>query len=219
MKNRSLFCGSFLLLSALSLSSARAEAPMPVATAAVVTPTYTFGARIGGYGFREHTDAAHNPWTDCRMNGLGVFAERAFGRVAFVEAGVDFYFAESWPFKPAAGETEMDRVSTLTSFAGGLRMFGGKLVSPYVQLGAALEVTRVTMDHGGDVAPVHGTFVLPVGFLSIGGDLNIGAHLSAGLDLRALLMGHFDHETADATALRPELGMAAQMQFYAKYRL
>lgn len=119
----------------------------------------------------------------------------------------------------------MDRISGLFTVAGGLRMFPGSRVSSYVQVGTGLELTQVRMDIGGHVHS--GRFALPVGFVGAGGDLGIGQRLRLGMNLRAYVMGHFDHDLDAATAAaleptadleaRPEV--AAQAQFYVRYHL
>jgi hypothetical protein len=178
------------------------------ATTPAAAEPWGFGARIGGYGFRDVGGDGHGDWNDCRMNGLGVFGERRFGEHAFAEAALDMY--------TATGESvmteHMDRVSTLATVAAGLRMFPNAIVSPFVQVGLGAEHTHVTA----------GTFdesrVLPVGFIGAGGDLHLGDHLRLGMTLRALVMGAFDHGAPDKD---PTLSAkpAAQLQFFARYDL
>jgi hypothetical protein len=55
---------------------------------AEVTP-YSFGARVGGYGFRREEGDRRNAWDECRMNGLGVFGARQLAGPLFVAAGLD----------------------------------------------------------------------------------------------------------------------------------
>jgi hypothetical protein len=172
----------------------------------------TFGGRVGGYGFR---DAGR--WDDCRMDGVGLFADRSFGQHAFVEVGLDMYHA--------TGDTVMlegmDRLSTQVSVAGGLRMFPSSIVSPYIQVGVGAEVTHVHMAEAGHA----GDHVLPLGFVGVGGDLKIGQHLQLGANVRFHMMAHFDHEHAVVGAEEEDhemdisTGAAAQVQFFAKYRL
>jgi len=166
------------------------------------------GFRVGGYGFREPgTDVG---WQDCRMNGVGLFVDRALIPLISLEVGLDAYFAHQ---HDEAAEDEhshaaMDRVSTLLSAAGALRPFPGARVSPYVQLGVGVELTRVAVDTD------EASYVLPLAFFGLGGDLRLGrARLGAVFRMHA--MGHFDH-TAELS-VEPEL--AAQVQFYAAVTL
>ena len=56
---------------------------------AAADPTYSVGVRVGGYGFRREGASGSDAWSQCRMNGLGVFAHRALRGPLFVEAGLD----------------------------------------------------------------------------------------------------------------------------------
>jgi hypothetical protein len=170
-------------------------------------PLWGFGARVGGYGFREAAEDGGTSWEDCRMGGMGVFAQRALTRHVFLEGGLDQYFAEE--------PEEMDRVSTIGTVAGGLRMFPGRWISLHVQLGGGVEVTRVGVhDH-------RQADVLPMAFLGLGGDLRIVRQLRVGLNVRLNGMGHYDHlDHQDATSdmdVSPEL--TSQGQIYLRYDL
>jgi hypothetical protein len=163
------------------------------------------GARIGGYGFRRPaTDGGRTAWDDCRMNGVGVFAQQGLPLGTFVELGLDAYFGDDFgtPGAPPA----MDRVSGLTTLAGGVRGWPGGVFSPYVQLGLGLELTRVVID-GRD-----GNYALPLGFFGIGGDVRVG-RFRLGASLRVHAMGKFEG------ALDPEPELASQAQFYAMMSL
>jgi len=185
---------------------AHADPELALRTPAAPGEAYTFGARVGGYGFRQVTTDGGSGWTDCRMNGLGVFGERTLGEHLFVEAGLDLYFS--------ADEPAMDRTSGLLTVAAGARMFPHALVSPYLQLGAGLELSRVRLLQ----RQLEDSFVLPVAFLGVGGDLKLGDHLRLGLNLRSLVMQNF--ATSDqAGSLRHATDLAAQIQLYAKYAI
>ena len=210
----------------LLVSTATAE-PMVSATTDA-SFEYAFGARVGGYGFRSVEGDRRNAWNDCRMNGMGVFGEKHLTRNAFVEAGADLYFSESFPLEPAEGEDTMDRLSGLLTVAGGMRMFPASRISSYVQIGAGVEMTKVTMTTAAH--EMTDDRVLPMGFVGFGGDLRIGARTYLGMNLRAYLMGHFDHahsEGNDASPLgaemEPQMSVspeaAAQAQFYLRYDL
>jgi hypothetical protein len=168
------------------------------------------GFRVGGYGFREPgTDLG---WQDCRMNGVGLFAERSLVPLVSLEVGLDAYFAHG--HDPVDEESHhdthaaMDRVSTLVSAAGLVRPLPGARVSPYVEVGLGLELTRVAVDTDEQ------SYVLPLAFFGLGGDLRLGrARLGAVFRMHA--MGHFDH--AAELSVEPEL--AAQLQFYAALAL
>jgi hypothetical protein len=178
---------------------------------------WLLGFRIGGYGFRDVQGDAGGRWQDCRMNGLGVFGQRDFlGRHLHVEAGFDIYFATH----RRDHNQGMDRVSGLLSAAVGGRIIPDAVVSPYAQLGTGLEITRVELEGLGS-----GTRTVPLAFLGIGADLQIH-RFSAGLNIRANLMAQFPHDHEPGAPAHDhgglpgtEMEVAAQMQFYAAYRL
>src|SRR5262245_4763960 len=90
---------------------------------------YELGARVGGYGFRR---AGQEEWSECRMNGFGVFGGRALPGPLFVEAGIDMYSS-----LPAAQPTDLpiDRTSGLFSGAIGARTQIASWLRGYVQVG------------------------------------------------------------------------------------
>ena len=177
-----------------------------VSTAFADESPWGFGARVGGYGFREAAPAGGVTWDDCRMGGEGVFAERRLTPNLFLEGGLDQYFAD----EPGV----MDRMSTIGTVAGGLRMFPGAWVSLHVQVGAGLELTRVSMDAHRQ------TDALPVGFLGLGADARVLSHLRLGLNVRLYGMGHYDHDDAAAVeAMDVSPAMASQGQVYLRYDL
>jgi hypothetical protein len=203
---------------AIFATAAAATALLSTASAAHAE-TWAFGARVGGYGFRQVDTAGQTTWDDCRMDGSGVFAQRSLTRHAFLEGGLDLY--------QARGDTVMtegmDRTSAHATVAAGLRMFPGRLVSPYVQVGVGAEYTDVTMGDHGD------TRLLPSGFFGIGAEVRLGRRLRAGMNVRFHMMGHFDHgghsPEAGATAVEDEHGMAveaapaSQGQFFLSYEM
>jgi hypothetical protein len=169
-----------------------------------------FGARIGGYGFRGED----GKWNDCRMNGLGIFGTVDLTKHIFLELGLDSYSIVN------KTDEHMDRVSMLTSVAGGLRMFPDFVITPYIQAGTGAEWTRVT------VAGDRTSGVYPIGFLGIGGEINFTDHFKAGAVLRALMMAHPNHEEHDHEIVYqhpPETKMqyepSSQAQFYLRYVL
>jgi hypothetical protein len=110
----------------------------------------------------------------------------------------------------------MDRLSGLLSVAGGVRMFSSSIVSPYVQIGAGVELTKINVP----TYDITETFTLPLAFIGIGGDIKIGRHLRLGAALRVHAMGHFHDITTNADgsmSLSPSPEVAAQGQFYALY--
>lgn len=177
----------------------------------------SFGGRVGGYGFRDAAPDTEGPrgWNDCRMNGIGLFAQKGLGRHFFAEAGLDAYFAEEFPtggHDHVGGGSGMDRMSTLATVVGGVRLLPDAWLAPYLQVGAGVEFTRVAMPEY-DMRESH---VLPLGFIGLGADLRLWRGVRAGMNLRVHLMGHFEHDGAIMSA-EPEL--ASQAQFYAKVDL
>jgi len=175
-------------------------------SAAADESLWGFGARVGGYGFREAAPEGGTSWEDCRMGGMGLFAERRLTSLVFLEGGLDQYFADNPEL--------MDRVSTTATVAGGLRMFPGAWVSLHVQLGAGLELTRVAMfDHSR-------SDVLPTAFFGFGADARVYQGLRVGANVRLHGMGHYDHHhttLVEEMEVSPEL--ASQGQVYLRYDL
>ena len=210
MKNSTTVLVAATVLVVLGADARADETSVAVARPA---PTYAVGARVGGYGFRGTPDAGErSDWDACRMGGIGVFVTRTLARHFFVEAGVDAYFTDErrgGAVDPDEAWT-LDRVSALGSFAGGVRFFPDARVSPHVQLGAGLELTRVTVLEGPALSD---SFALPFGFLGLGGDLRLG-RVRLGATLRVAAMGFFDQGPGDAE-LAPRADVAVQGQFYA----
>ncbi|MFN0252343.1 MAG: hypothetical protein ACKV2T_36040, partial [Kofleriaceae bacterium] len=124
-----------LSTTALLTSTAVADpsAPAPAEAPAVATsvrPTYELGVRIGGYGFRREGDPRPGEgWTECRMNGLGVFGTRTLRGPFFVEAGLDMYSSAD-----VTNEMDLpiDRTSGLLSGAIGVRTQVASWLRAYV---------------------------------------------------------------------------------------
>ena len=74
-----------------------------------------FGARVGGYGFRDPNGGA--AWDACRMNGFGVFGTLDANRHLYGELSLDFYSAA-----PDTVSDGLDRTSTHVLSGVGLRM-------------------------------------------------------------------------------------------------
>lgn len=166
--------------------------------------TYDLGVRIGGYGFRrEGEDGA---WDECRMNGFGVFASRAWRGPLYVETALDLY--TSAEVDAASMDLPIDRMSALFSVAAGTRTDLTAWLRGYVQVGGGLEVTRAAVPYG-DRDTLRDTLVLPQGFFGVGLDLRIARRTYAGATLRALAMGNFTYQ-------RAALDFATQAQFYVR---
>jgi len=169
-----------------------------------------FGARVGGYAFRGED----GKWADCRMGGLGLFGTYDLTRHFFLEAGLDSYQAVK-----SEGEG-MDRISVLTSVAGGLRMFPDFYATPYVQIGTGAEWTRV------EIMGERTEGLYPMAFLGIGAELNLLRSFRVGAVLRTLAMAHPKH---DEHSMGPvfvpgqkatmEYVPSSQGQFYLRYVL
>ena len=177
------------------------------------------GGRVGGYGFRQQSDSGERSrWDACRMNGIGVFAQKTLRGPLFVEAGLDSYFSEDFPVGADDShdqyETPLDRLSALTTIAAGVRMFPRAIVSPYLQLGIGAEMTRVRAPK----LDLEDSQVLPMGFFGLGAEIHASKRISLGANLRVNLMGYFKND-ALMTELDAEPEIAAQGQFYAKVEL
>jgi len=164
-----------------------------------------FGARVGGYGFWTPTKTI---WDDCPMAGVGLFGTLDVTKHLFVEAAIDQYnYAQ---FLGDDEDSGMSRISVLTSGAIGLRMFPDFFIVPHIQVGAGMEWTRFEQ-LGQKIEGVY-----PLGFISMGGELNVFKHIKAGADLRFLGMAK---PYEDGSTLKMEMNPAAQGLFYARYVL
>lgn len=178
--------------------------------------SYTVGARVGGYGFRSTDAEGKAAWDDCRMNGIGLFGQRAMTRHLSLEAGLDTYFADETGLPGhdhGGGDADvmgegMDRVSTIGTFGAALNLIPGYRVTPTLGAGFGVELTRVSMPGHADASRV-----LPMGYIGFGVDGRVWKSMHVGANVRINAMGHFDHDdpTADMKA-EPEL--ASQGQFY-----
>jgi hypothetical protein len=182
------------------------------------------GARVGGYGFRRVADQA---WTECRMNGIGIFGGRALPGPLFVEAGIDMYSS----LAPAeATDLPIDRTSGLFSGAIGARTQLTSWLRGYVQFGAGIELTRVSVPYGSE--RIADNKALPEGFFGIGFELELVKSTHFGSSFRTLVMGNFDYDPArlemkDEWAWKPtpdvvfdaSPDVAAQVQFYVRREL
>lgn len=211
---------STLIASTAVADSTPSEAPAVTKTAPA---TYELGVRIGGYGFRREGDARPgHGWTECRMNGLGVFGTRTLPGPFFVEAGLDMYSSAD-----VTNEMDLpiDRTSGLVSGAVGVRTQVASWLRAYVQLGAGMEVTKVSVPYGDQ--RIRDTKAMPEGFFGVGADLKIWKGTHIGATFRTLVMGSFDYDpshldpdggwvaapTSDEV-FSPSTGVAAQGQFY-----
>ncbi len=196
--------------------------PLSIPASASAEPALeSMGVRVGGYGFREATQASGEEksgtgWQACRMNGLGVFANERLSERFFVEAGLDTYITQSFPTGEAMGtyDTPIDRSSALLSLAGGARFYTDSLISPYVQVGLGAELTHVALP----AIALEDTALLPLGFFGAGATLRIGDGTKVGAVLRVNAMGYYD-DAQFQTELKPELELATQGQFYASFAL
>jgi hypothetical protein len=180
------------------------------------------GFRVGGYGFRRDSDPS-GAWTECRMNGLGVFANRTVRGPLFVEAGLDTYFSIN---QPQAQDLPIDRQSALLSAAVGVRSSFTTWLDGYAQLGVGAELARLAVPYDG--GELRDDKVMPDGFVGIGADIKIGRATHIGAAMRTLVMGNFNYDpqrlmpTNGTTWSQPQAsqvfdaspGFAAQGQFY-----
>ena len=199
-----------VILSAMCLGTAQADPFVE-----------NMGLRIGGYGFREPTSptgetGSATGWQACRMNGVGVFANKTISEGFFIEAGFDTYFADSFVVKEARAtyDTPIDRKSALLTVAVGSRFYQEARLSPYLQAGLGAEATHVSLP----VLGLEDTALLPFGFFGVGADIRVSATAKVGASLRINAMGYYD-DAQFQTELGPELGLSTQTQFYASFAL
>jgi hypothetical protein len=165
------------------------------ATPALAEPATDVGFRVGGYGFHREGDQSADSWTECRMNGVGVFASRDVRGPAFVEAGLDAYVSQAFPTPSPETDLPIDRMSGLVSVAAGARTQLGSRLRGYVQLGAGVELTKVSVPYG-DGKTVRDSKVMPEGFFGVGLDLRVAKGTYVGASFRTLVMGNFDYDPA-----------------------
>ncbi|MEZ4373673.1 MAG: outer membrane beta-barrel protein [Polyangiaceae bacterium] len=137
-----------------------------------------FGARVGGYGFRQAD--GEGVWDNCRMNGVGVFGTLDLNRHVFGEVGLDFYSAA-----PETNDQGLDRVSTHGTLGIGLRMLPDFIVSPYAELGGGVELTRIEALQDGETVMSH-SGAYPVGYIGFGLEINATENLKLGGAFRML---------------------------------
>ncbi len=179
------------------------------------------GMRVGGYGFREATQAfgdekSGTGWQACRMNGIGVFANKSLNKRFFVEGGFDTYFADGFPTGEAMGtyNTPIDRSSALLTAAAGARFSNGTRLTPYLQVGIGAELTQVSLP----ALALEDTALLPMGFFGAGANIRVTDSLQVGASFRVNAMGYYD-DAQFQTELSPALELATQGQFYASFAL
>jgi len=192
---------------------------------AFADPGYDVGFRIGGYGFRREGDRSANSWNECRMNGLGVFGSRTLAGPLFVEGAFDAYFSSDFIRGGPSTDVPIDRMSGLVSSAIGVRTDVTSWLRGYAQLGAGVELTRVSVPYGSDLV-VRDNKVMPEGFFGVGFDLRVSAGTYLGASMRVHVMGNFDYaqqHAAEWGATMPPSqvfdatpDLAAQGQFYVR---
>jgi hypothetical protein len=214
---------SMILASLVALSGVAAAEPSLLA--ATPQNPYAFGVRVGGYGFhREGTGA----WDECRMSGAGVFADHGLRGPLYLEAGLDAY---STTGQYAATDLPIDRQSALLSGAAGARTHVTSWLRMYAQLGAGVELARLSVPYG-DGSTIRADKVMPAGFFGVGIDLKLLYGIYFGAQMRTLVMGNFNYDpqrlqmanqwvaqpsSSDVFSASPAL--AAQGQFYLRKEL
>ena len=188
-------------------------------TSTAAADTYDIGFRVGGYGFRREGDGG---WDECRMNGAGLFASRVLTGPLYLEAGLDAYSSAG---NPPSTDLPIDRMSGILSSAIGARAQLTSWLRGYLQLGAGVELTRVSVHY--DTTTFRDQKVMPAGFFGVGFDIRIAHGTYLGAAMRTLVMGNFDYDpgklemqawggapSSDLFKASPDL--AAQGQFYVR---
>lgn len=215
----------FPLLVLLGATSAAAE---PSVTKTSDQPTYDLGLRVGGYGFRREGDNnRQTAWTECRMDGVGVFGSRSLTGPLFVETALDLYSSTDFNAKGSENDLPIARTSGILSMAIGARTTVMSRVRAFVQLGAGVELTKVSVPYGEQT--VRDSLVMPEGFFGAGFDIRVFKRTYLGAQFRAHVMGNFEYDPArlDTTwtmptadeVFDPSADAAAQGQFYFRHEL
>ena len=117
-------------------------------------------------------------------------------------------------------------MSGLASAALGIRTPLASWLRAYAQLGAGVELTRVSVPYG-EERTIRDTKLMPEAFLGLGVDIRVGTRTYLGATFRALAMGNFKYAkqlemdsawvtpSAD-TVFDASLDFAAQGQFYVR---
>jgi hypothetical protein len=221
-----------LIAATLLLVSSVAAAEDASPTAAP-TGNYEIGARIGGYGFRREGDPTPGEgWTECRMNGFGVFGNKHVQGPLFLEAGLDMYSSATGPVGSAASANDLpiDRTSGLISAAVGVRTNVTSWLGAYLQLGGGMELTHVSVPYGD--TRIRDNKAMPEGFFGLGADIKIFRATRIGASFRTLVMGNFDYDPARldmsngwvsappaSEVFDASTSVAAQAQFYVRREL
>ncbi len=209
----------------LAATSAYAE---PSVTATAKPGTYDLGLRVGGYGFRREGDNnRETAWTECRMDGFGVFGSRTLTGPLFVEAGLDLYSSTDFNAEGAENDLPVARTSGIVSAAIGARTNIVPRVRAFVQLGVGVELTRVSVPYGEQT--VRDDLVMPEGFFGAGLDVRLFQRTYLGAQVRAHVMGNFDYDPArlDTTwtmptsdeVFDPSADTAMQGQLYFRHEI
>jgi hypothetical protein len=220
----------FVFVSLVTIGAASSE-PLSPGDAA---PTYAIGARVGGYGFHRADDpgaiegAAGAAWSLCRMNGVGLFADRGLRGPLFVEVGLDSYFSIG---QGSPSDLPIDRVNVLATAAIGARARLTSWLRGYAQLGGGVELAHVSVPYA-DGTTIRADKALPDGFLGVGLDARVARGTYIGANFRVHVMANFDYDPSrlqmanawiaapspnDVFAASPDL--AAQGQFYVRHEL
>jgi hypothetical protein len=177
------------LFAPLAVSGSAAAEPPSAGVTAAAEASYSFGVRIGGYGFRRDTDSANANWDECRMNGLGLFGQRKLSGPLFVEAGLDTYFSVG---QGQPTDLTLDRESALLSAAIGVQSQVTSWLRGYAQLGAGAELARLSVPYGDTT--IRDDKVMPEGFVGFGGDIRLFHGTYVGAMVRTLVMGNFNYD-------------------------
>lgn len=182
-----------------------------------------FGARVGGYRFRDPGGGA--AWDACGMNGFGVFGTLDLNKSFYGTVALDLYSATSDAVKQG-----LDRSSTQGLLGAGFRMLPDFVITPYVELGGGGEYTHVELPQG----VVNGVY--PIGYAGLGVELNVTRRLKLGATLRTLattrptfasttgsgsIYGSSTSSPTGRTQGGPEMhfDLAAEAQFHVRYAL
>jgi hypothetical protein len=179
-----------VLFIAIAVTTTTASAEPLAITSQTDDSTIAVGARIGGYGFRRESDPTFTGnWNECRMNGVGIFANRGLRGPVFVEAGLDTYFS-STARDPM--DLQIDRQSALLSTAIGIREHVTPWLEGYIQLGFGAELTKLSVPYGQDA--IRADKIMPEGFLGAGGEIRVADKTRIGASIRTLVMGNFNYD-------------------------
>jgi hypothetical protein len=111
----------------------------------------------------------------------------------FLETALDMYSSSDLRTEGTENDLPISRTSGLASVAIGARANLASRLRGFVQLGAGVELTRVSVPYGEQT--IRANKVMPEGFFGVGIDLRLTKRTYFGAQFRGHVMGNFDYDS------------------------